>query len=80
MWTKLGALQNRRVQVRFLSHLPQTRAYGVIARGEIGGQRNGDSATKPAGQLIRQLGPIVDRTFEIEFLDAGVEAFAFTFG
>jgi thiol-disulfide isomerase/thioredoxin len=31
-------------------------------------------------QLIRQPGPIVDRTFEIEFLDAGVGAFAFTFG
>ena len=31
-------------------------------------------------QLIRQSGPIVDRTFEIEFLDAGVEGFAFTFG
>lgn len=31
-------------------------------------------------QLIRQPGPIVDRTFEIEFPDAGVEAFAFTFG
>jgi thiol-disulfide isomerase/thioredoxin len=31
-------------------------------------------------QLIRQPGPIVDRTFESEFLDAGVEAFAFTFG
>jgi len=31
-------------------------------------------------QLIRQRGPIADRTFEIEFLDAGVETFAFTFG
>jgi hypothetical protein len=31
-------------------------------------------------QLIRQPSPIVDRTFAIEFLDAGVEAFAFTFG
>ena len=31
-------------------------------------------------QLIRQPGPIVDRTFEIEFLDTGVEALAFTFG
>jgi Thioredoxin like C-terminal domain/AhpC/TSA family len=31
-------------------------------------------------QLIRQQGPIEDRTFEIEFLDAGAEAFAFTFG
>jgi Thioredoxin like C-terminal domain len=31
-------------------------------------------------QLIRQTTPIVDRQFEIEFLEAGVEAFAFTFG
>ena len=31
-------------------------------------------------QLIRQKGPIVDRTFEIEFLDPGVQAFDFTFG
>jgi cytochrome c biogenesis protein CcdA/thiol-disulfide isomerase/thioredoxin len=31
-------------------------------------------------QLIRQQGPIGDRTFEIQFLDPGVEAFAFTFG
>jgi len=31
-------------------------------------------------QLIRQPGSIVDRTFEIEFLDPGVETFSFTFG
>jgi thiol-disulfide isomerase/thioredoxin len=31
-------------------------------------------------QLIRQPGSIVDRTFEIEFHDAGMEAYAFTFG
>jgi len=31
-------------------------------------------------QLIRQPAPIADRTFEIEFLDPGVEAYAFTFG
>jgi hypothetical protein len=31
-------------------------------------------------QLIRQTGPIADRQFEIEFLDPGMEAFAFTFG
>jgi cytochrome c biogenesis protein CcdA/thiol-disulfide isomerase/thioredoxin len=31
-------------------------------------------------QLIRQKGAIEDRTFEIEFLDPGVQAFAFTFG
>jgi cytochrome c biogenesis protein CcdA/thiol-disulfide isomerase/thioredoxin len=31
-------------------------------------------------QLIRQKGVVDDRTFEIEFLDPGVQAFAFTFG
>jgi len=31
-------------------------------------------------QLIRQRGEIKDRTFEIEFLDPGAQAFAFTFG
>lgn len=31
-------------------------------------------------QLIRQKGPIKDRTFEIEFLDPGVKALDFTFG
>jgi len=31
-------------------------------------------------QLIRQEGRVQDRTFEIEFLDPGVEVFSFTFG
>jgi len=31
-------------------------------------------------QLVRQKHPINDATFEIEFLDPGVEAFSFTFG
>jgi hypothetical protein len=31
-------------------------------------------------QLIRQAGPITDRTFEIEFGAPGVEAYCFTFG
>ena len=31
-------------------------------------------------QLIRQTKAIEDRSFEIEFMDAGVEAYAFTFG
>jgi hypothetical protein len=29
---------------------------------------------------VRQKGPVRDRTFAIEFLDPGVEAFSFTFG
>jgi cytochrome c biogenesis protein CcdA/thiol-disulfide isomerase/thioredoxin len=31
-------------------------------------------------QLVRQNGAVADRTFEIEFLDPGVQAYAFTFG
>jgi thiol-disulfide isomerase/thioredoxin len=31
-------------------------------------------------QLIRQDGPIADRTFEITFIDAGAQAYVFTFG
>lgn len=31
-------------------------------------------------QLVRQPGPVADRHFEIEFLAAGAEAYAFTFG
>jgi thiol-disulfide isomerase/thioredoxin len=31
-------------------------------------------------QLVRQKGEVQDRTFEVEFLDPGVQAFAFTFG
>lgn len=31
-------------------------------------------------QLVRQQGPVRERTFEIQFLDPGVQAFAFTFG
>jgi hypothetical protein len=31
-------------------------------------------------QLIRQKGNIADRTFEIQFLDPGVQAYVFTFG
>jgi hypothetical protein len=31
-------------------------------------------------KLIRRQGRIDDRTFEVEFLDRGAEAFAFTFG
>jgi hypothetical protein len=31
-------------------------------------------------QLVRQQGAVRERTFSIEFLDAGAQAFAFTFG
>jgi hypothetical protein len=41
---------------------------------------SGTAAEQRLYQLIRQPKPIVDRTFAIEFLDASIEAFAFTFG
>ena len=41
---------------------------------------NGTVREQRLYQLVRQPKPIVDRTFTIDFLDAGVEVFAFTFG
>ena len=41
-------------------------------RGVVEGQR--------LYQLVRQSGVIGEHTFEIEFLDPGAQAFAFTFG
>jgi thiol-disulfide isomerase/thioredoxin len=55
---------------------PPGPAHGIDA--DEGG--NGTVVEQRLYQLIRQPGPIVDRQFEIEFLDPGVEAFAFTFG
>jgi len=31
-------------------------------------------------QLVRQSGPIAERTFEIEFDNSGIEAYCFTLG
>jgi cytochrome c biogenesis protein CcdA/thiol-disulfide isomerase/thioredoxin len=41
---------------------------------------NGVVSANRLYQLVRQAGAVKDRTFEIEFLDLGVQAFAFTFG
>jgi cytochrome c biogenesis protein CcdA/thiol-disulfide isomerase/thioredoxin len=43
-----------------------------MGKGVVTGQR--------LYQLIRATGPVVDHTFTITFLDAGVQAYAFTFG
>jgi len=51
------------------AHGEDTDATG---HGTVSGQR--------LYQLIRQDKPATDRTFEIEFLDPGVEVYAFTFG
>ena len=63
--------------------------FRVTLDGEAPGFDHGaDSAPDGTGsvreprlyQLIRQTGQVQDRTFEIEFVDPGVEVFSFTFG
>jgi thiol-disulfide isomerase/thioredoxin len=74
----LGTAKNGR-PVRFRVSLD-----GAAPGGDCGLDSGPDGAGEVRGarlyQLIRQKGPIKDRTFEIEFLDPGIEAFSFTFG
>jgi hypothetical protein len=60
----------------FLDGKPPGEASGVDADS----QGNGTVSDQRMYQLIRQPRLIADRLFEIEFLEAGVEAFVFTFG
>ena len=53
---------------------------GAAHGGDVDEQGNGTVTEQRMYQLIRQPEPIADRTFEIEFLDPAVEAYAFTFG
>jgi thiol-disulfide isomerase/thioredoxin len=65
--------------IRFRVHLdgePPGAAHG----SDVDDQGNGTLIQPRLYQLIRQPGPVSDRTFEIAFLDPGVRAYAFTFG
>jgi thiol-disulfide isomerase/thioredoxin len=53
---------------------------GAAHGADADGQGHGTVAEQRLYQLIRQDGRISDRTFEIIFLDPGVQAYAFTFG
>jgi hypothetical protein len=55
---------------------PPGAAHGI----DVDEQGNGTVTEQRLYQLIRQPRPIADRQLEIEFLDSGVEAYAFTFG
>jgi thiol-disulfide isomerase/thioredoxin len=69
----------RGTSVRFrvlIDGQPPGAAHGL----DVDDQGNGTVTEQRLYQLIRQPKPIADRQFEIEFLDSGVEAFAFTFG
>jgi Thioredoxin like C-terminal domain/AhpC/TSA family len=53
---------------------------GAAAGSDVDAGGSGQLDQQRMYQLVRQHGPITDRLFEIEFLDAGAEGFAFTFG
>ncbi len=53
---------------------------GAAHGADVDGQGHGTVAEQRLHQLIRQPGPVTDRTFEITFPDPGVQAYAFTFG
>lgn len=53
---------------------------GAAHGGDVDEGGNGSIAEPRLYQLVRASRPIIDRQCEVEFLDAGVETFAFTFG
>jgi thiol-disulfide isomerase/thioredoxin len=55
---------------------PPGAAHGT----DVDDQGNGTVTEPRLYQLIRQPGPVSERTFEITFLDPGVHAYSFTFG
>ena len=64
-----------RFRVR-IDEQPPGGAHGT----DVDDQGNGTVTQPRLYQLIRQPGPVAERTFEITFLDPGVQAYAFTFG
>jgi thiol-disulfide isomerase/thioredoxin len=55
---------------------PPGAAHGI----DVDGQGNGTVTEQRLYQLIRQRSLVTDHSFEITFLDPGVQAYAFTFG
>ena len=55
---------------------PPVTAHGA----DIDDAGNGTIAEQRLHQIIRQSGPVADRTFEITFLDPGAQVYSFTFG
>ncbi|MGX9719236.1 cytochrome c biogenesis protein DipZ [Stenotrophomonas acidaminiphila] len=64
-----------RFRVRIDGHAP-----GAMAGGDVSADGDGQVDGNRLYQLIRQGGAVKERSFEIEFLDPGVRAYAFTFG
>jgi thiol-disulfide isomerase/thioredoxin len=69
----------RATPVRFrvqLDEQPPSEGHGA----DIDNDGNGTLAHQRVYQLIRQPGPVADRTFDITFVDPGAQAYCFTFG
>lgn len=73
----LGSATGRPVRFRITI---DGRAPGAAAGMDVDAAGNGAVTNQRLYQLVRQPGAIVDRTFEIAFLDPGIQAFSFTFG
>jgi len=71
------AMGNRPVRFRVLI---DGAPPGVNHGTDTDAQGNGTVTDVRLYQLLRQSGPVQDRTFTIEFLDPGVRVFSFTFG
>jgi hypothetical protein len=56
------------------------KAPGANRGADVDADANGTVSETRLYQLIRQEGDVRERTFEVRFLDTGVEAYAFTFG
>jgi hypothetical protein len=57
-----------------------SRLSGAAAGGDVNAEGEGTVTENRPYPLVRQQGSVADHTFEIEFLDEGVEALAFSFG
>ena len=53
---------------------------GAVHGSDVDDRGNGMITESRMYQLIRQSSPIIDRQFEIQFLDSGVQVYSFTFG
>jgi thiol-disulfide isomerase/thioredoxin len=70
---------SRGTSVPFRVHL-DGKAPGGAHGSDVDDQGNGTLDDQRLYQLIRQTGSVSERLVEIEFLDAGAEAYCFTFG
>jgi thiol-disulfide isomerase/thioredoxin len=64
-----------RFQVRIDGQAP-----GAAHGADVDAEGNGTLSGQRLHQLIRQAGPVTDRTFDITFPDPGAQVYAFTFG